>query len=594
MRPLAARLLPGLIPALLLATPLHAIETIEALDHDHEAEAEAAPAAQPAAGAVAPAPARAEADMPLDPRFSPDRFKADVAFLADDLLEGRDIGSRGHEIAARFVAQRFAALGLQPMGDAGPDGTRGWLQRITFQKTSYTKDPAGLEITGAKGKLAFEHGKQVLVSASANDRALDVSAPLVFVGYGIDDARVGINDYAKLDVKGKIVVVLSGFPVGMPSEVGANLSATKAQMAERHGAIGVITLGTNASLKVRPWERSIRTALTPRYAWVGTDGRANEAAPGVRLAAAVNDEAAAALLAGAPRTLAQIRAEADKPGGRPKGFPLKTSVRGFVSSTAERITSPNVVALLPGADAALKSEYVVLSAHLDHLGTGAPKPGEAATADRIFNGAMDNAAGVATTLAVARAMANEPAPRRSVLFVVTTGEERGLLGADYFANHPPVPAAGIVGNVDLDMPVLLYPFTDLVAFGADHSTLGPIVAAAVKPMQVGLSPDPMPAETLFVRSDHYRFVRKGVPAVFLATGFANGGEQAFGTFLAKDYHQPTDDLNLAWNWRAGARFAEANYRITVGLANGDKAPQWYAGDYFGETFAPQATKAPRP
>jgi len=306
---------------------------------------------------------------------------------------------------------------------------------------------------------------------------------------------------------------------------------------------------------------------------------------------AVSDEAAAALLAGAPRTLAQIRAEADKPGARPKGFALKTTLRGFVASKCERITSPNVVALLPGSDAKLKDEYVVLSAHLDHLGVAEPKPGDAPGKDRIYNGAMDNGAGVATTLAVARAMSNEPAPRRSVLFVITTGEERGLLGADYYAVHPTVPAAAIVGNVDLDMPVLLYPFTDVVAFGSDHSTLGPIVAAAVKPMQLGLAPDPMPAETLFVRSDHYRFVRKGVPAVFLATGFANGGAKAFGDFLATTYHQPADDMNQAWNWRAGARFAEANWRITLGMANGEAPPQWYKGDYFGETFAPAAAKA---
>ncbi|MBC2667920.1 M28 family peptidase [Novosphingobium piscinae] len=553
-------------------------------------EAEPTPGPAPAA-ATAP---RAEAELPLDPRFAPERFRADVAFLADDLLEGRDIGSRGHEIAARFVAQRFAALGLEPLGDRDAAGQRGWLQRITFQKTSYTQDPAGFEITGPAGTRRFAHGQEVIIAASANAPELDLTAPLVFAGYGIDDPRVGINDYARLDVKGKIVVVLRGYPTGMPSEVGANLSATKAQMAERHGAIGVITLATNASLKVRPWERLIRTASTPSYAWVGPDGRANEAAPGIRLAGAVNDEAAAALLAGAPRSLAQIRAEADKPGARPRGFALRTTLRGFVHSRSERITSTNVVALLPGGDPALRGEHVVLSAHLDHLGITPPRPGASPGADTINNGAMDNAAGVATTLAVAQAMATEPAPRRSVLFVVTTGEERGLLGADYFATHPTVPAASIVGNVDLDMPVLLYPFTDVIAFGADHSTLGPIVADAVRPMQLTLSPDPMPAETLFVRSDHYRFVRKGVPAVFLATGFANGGAKAFGDFLAKDYHQPSDDLGLAWNWRAGARFAEANWRITRAMANRDAPPLWYQGDYFGDTFAPGAPKAPRP
>ena len=578
----------ALIPALALlaACPAHAVETVEANEEAFVEGAAPPPAPQ------ASAPLRAEADLPLDPRFSADRIKADIAFLSDDLLQGRDVGSVGHEIAARFVAQRFAALGLTPMGDIGPDGQRGWLQRITFQKTEYAQGPAGIEISGPKGKTAFEHGKQVIIGASANEPHLDLTAPLVFVGYGIDNEALKINDYAGLDVKGKIVVLLRGYPTGMASEEGAHLSATKAQMAQAHGAIGVITLATNASAKVRPWAKALQYAFNPSYAWVGPDGKVNEGAPGIRTGILASDEAAEALLAGSPQTLAQIRAQADKPGARPKGFALKTTLHAFVNSKGSRVTSPNVVAMLPGGDARLKDQTVVLSGHLDHLGVGDAKPGEAAGKDRIYNGAMDNAAGTATTLEVARVMvADKAPPRRSVVFLISTAEEKGLLGADYYANHPSVPAASIVGNVDLDMPVLLYPFTDVIAYGADHSTLGPIVASAVKPMQVALAPDPMPAETIFVRSDHYRFVRKGVPAVFLATGWANGGGKAYGDFLAHTYHQPADDMNQAWNWRAGARFAEANYRITRAMADGDTPPLWFKGDFFGATFAPAAPKA---
>jgi len=584
--PSVAKFSACLIPALLLASPARAIESVEASEALYE-EAGAPVAAKSAAKAEAPI--RAEADLPLDPRFSPERIQSDIAFFADDLLEGRDVGSKGHEIAARFVAQRFASLGLTPMGDMGPDGKRGWLQRITFQKTSYADGPAGMEITGPKGKVSFEHGKQVMVSVSANEPKLDMAAPMVFVGFGVDNALLGIDDYKGLDVKGKIVVVLRGYPAGVASEEGAHLSATKAQMAQAHGAIGVITVATNASAKVRPWEKALQYAFYPSYAWVGEDGKANEPAPGIRLAGSVSDEAASALLAGGPRTLAQIRAEVDK-GGRPKGFVLQNSLRAFVNSKIERVTSPNIVAMLPGSD--LKDQTVVLSGHLDHLGVGAAKPGDAPDKDRIYNGAMDNAAGSATTLEVARVLSEDKkGPRRSVVFLISTAEEKGLLGADYYANHPTVPAASIVGNVDLDMPILLYPFTDVVAYGADHSTLGPIVAAAVKPMQVSLSPDPIPAETIFVRSDHYRFVRKGVPAVFLATGYANGGAAANEAFLAKTYHQPNDDMNQAWDWRAGARFAEANYRITRAMADGDTPPLWFKGDFFGDTYASGAAKA---
>ena len=552
--------------------------------------------AAPAPLAAAPAPAqptlKAEAELPLDPRFSGERIAADVGFLADDLLEGRDTGSRGHEIAMRFVAARFAALGLVPMGDMGADGQRGWLQRITFQKTEYADAPAGLAFSGPDGQRRFDHGKEVIVSVNPNVATVDLTAPLVFVGYGIDNARVGINDYAGLDVKGKVVVVLRGYPQGMPSEVGAHLSSSKARMAAAHGAVGVITLGTNASLKVRPWARTVQFASRPGFDWIGPDGKARDEAPGIVLNAQVSDEAAAALLAGAPRTLAQIRAEADKAGARPHGFALKTTVHGFVSSRTSRVSSANVVAMLPGGDPLLAKQTVVLSGHLDHIGISPARPGDAPDKDRINNGAMDNAVGSATTMEVARVMvADKTAPRRSVLFVVTTGEEKGLLGADYYARFPTVAKASIVGNVDLDMPILLYPFTDLIAYGAEHSTLGAQVAAAVAPMNVALSPDPEPAETIFVRSDHYMFVKQGVPAVFLGTGYANGGGAASRAFLDKIYHQPGDDMNQAWNWRAGARFAEANWRITRAMADADAPPRWLQGDFFGETFAPEAEKA---
>jgi Zn-dependent M28 family amino/carboxypeptidase len=235
---------------------------------------------------------------------------------------------------------------------------------------------------------------------------------------------------------------------------------------------------------------------------------------------------------------------------------------------------------------------VVLSAHLDHLGVSPVKDGEPAGTDHVYNGALDNAAGIATLLEVARAMAAHP-PRRSVLFLASTGEEKGLIGSEYFARHPTVALPRIVGNVDLDMPLLLYPFTDVVAFGAQHSTLGAIVAAAVQPMGIALAPDPMPEQGIFTRSDHYQFVKQGVPAVFLATGFANGGEKAWGAFLGGPYHHADDDLKQAIDWQSGARFAEANYRITRSMADGDEPPLWLQGDFFGDTFAPQAPRAPR-
>ena len=263
-------------------------------------------------------------------------------------------------------------------------------------------------------------------------------------------------------------------------------------------------------------------------------------------------------------------------------------------SVTRRVTSPNVVAILPGSDPALKAQYVVLSAHLDHIGISPARPGDKPDTDRINNGALDNAAGIATMLEVARASAEAPVrPRRSIIFLASTGEEKGLLGADYYARHPSVPITAIVGNVDLDMPLLLYHFTDVTAFGADHSTLGPIVAKAVAPMGLRLSPDPMPEESIFVRSDHYMFVKQGIPAVFLATGFANGGEKQWGKFLSGAYHHPDDDMNQKIDWESGARFAEANYRIMRAMADADSVPLWYDKDFFGDIFAPGAARAKR-
>ena len=521
------------------------------------------------------------------PVFTPEAVRSHVEFLSDDLLEGRDIGSRGHEIAARYVASEFDALGLKPAGD---DGT--WYQRITFQKTSPGETPASLVVAGPAGSTTFAQGENVIISPSALERTVDFTAPLVFVGYGIDDDAAGIHDYRGLDVDGKIVVALSGYPDGIGSEVGAHLNSSKEEMAAAHGAVGFLTLPTRARMKTRPWEMLRHYADGSRYTWVGPDGKPFVEAPAIRGSGTLNTPAADAIFAGAKHSLAEVLDEAAREGAKPQGFPLNTRARIQSSSSAATITSPNVAAMLPGTDPELKDQYVVLSAHLDHIGIADPKPGDKPGTDRINNGALDNAAGISTMLEVARAFveSGDP-PRRSIVFLASTGEEKGLLGADYYAQHPTVPADKIVGNVDLDMPLLLYPFTDVIAFGANHSTLGPLVAKAVAPMGITLSPDPMPEQGIFVRSDHYMFVKQGVPAVFLATGYANGGEKAWKGFLGGNYHHPGDDMSQPIDWKSGARFAEANYRITRAMADRDTPPRWYEGDYFGNLFAPDAIKA---
>jgi hypothetical protein len=520
-----------------------------------------------------------------EPEFSPGRIKAIVAFLADDLLEGRDTGSRGHEIAALYVASRFAGFGLVPAGKNG-----GWLQPVTLAETRAGATPARVTITGKAGSQSWLNATDAIVGLSQTEKATDVAADLVFAGFGIDAPAQGFKDYAGIDVRGKIVVVLSGIPKGPPSEVLAHLGTRKAAMAAARGAIGIVTIATLDSARRRPWTRLQQSAGQPRMTWVAADGTPHVDAGALKASAVLNDPAAAAAFAGAKVPLAKILADADRMGGKPKGFALETSIRIEATAQQRTLQSPEVVGLLPGSDPVLKDEYVVLMAHLDHLGIRDGKPG-----DNIYNGALDNAAGVAVMLEVARAFATDGTrPKRSILFVANTAEEKGLLGAEAFANDPPVPIEQITSVVDLDQPLLLYDFTDVIAFGGDHSTMGTAISRALEGTGVVLAPDPMPAETVFVRSDHYTFVKRGVPALLLATGFANGGKAAWEHFLKVDYHQPSDDMTLPINWQAGAKYARVNYRITRELADVATRPRWYAGDYFGDTFAPTSPKVPRP
>ena len=509
--------------------------------------------------------------------FAPERFRAHVAFLADDLLEGRDTGTRGYDIAARYVATGFEGLGLRP-------GTRdgSWFQRVPFVRFGMTA-PARLTIGGQ----TFAQGEGVSFRQSPIAGRTELSGPAVFAGYGIEARAFGLDDYRRLDVRGKVVVVLDGTPQGLPSDVAAHLNGEKRRLAARRGAVGLITLRTPAAATRAPM-RSSRLP-DPGIGWVDPEGRPFSDSPGLRFVANADPAAGEALFRGARRSFAEVMAEAARPGTRPRGFVLRQTVSFERDSVNSELASSNVVAILPGTDPALAGEYVMLMAHLDGLGVR-----ESGEGDRIRNGAMDNATGIATLLEVARQMSRPGnRPRRPVLFAAVTAEERGLLGAQYLARNPVVEGR-VVGVVNLDMPILTYNFSDVIAFGAEHSTLGPIVARAAARMNVALADDPLPEQGLFTRSDHYMFVREGIPSVFLMTGFSGEGAERFRSFLANEYHSPRDDMSLPFDWNAGARFAELNYLIAREIADASEAPRWYRGSFFGAAFAPDAPKAPPP
>ena len=543
------------------------------------------------AGGLALVLAAAPAITAPAPVFSPASIEANVTYLADDLLEGRETGTRGHEIAARYVAAQFASYGLQP---GGKDGS--WFQRVTLQEARLTDNvPARVTIAGAGKSQSWANATDVILGPSQLHPVTNIEAPVVFVGFGLDAPAQGFDDYAGLDVRGKIVAVLSGIPKGPPDEIWAHLATQTGKMAAARGAIGMVSIPTIESEALRPWAKSLPYAKRPRLTWLQPDGKPFVSAPGILGGASLNAVSAAALFAGAPVSLAAVQAEADKVdakgfGGRPKGFALATTVHIEASSATRQITSPNVIGRITGSDPKLRDEYVVLMGHLDHLGIRPEREG-----DKIYNGALDNAAGTAMLLEVARAFGKDAKkPRRSLLFVASTAEEKGLLGAEGFANDPSVPIGSIVSVVDLDQPMLLYDFTDVIAFGGDHSTMGAVIAKAAAQAGVKVAVDPMPAQTIFVRSDHYTFVKRGVPAVMLATGYGNGGEAAWTKFLSTNYHQPSDDLSQPINWAAGAKFAKVNYLVARDIANAPERPRWYAGDYFGATFAPDAPTAKRP
>ena len=510
--------------------------------------------------------------------ITPESMRAHVEFLASDALEGRETGTRGYDIAAEYVASRFRAMGMQPVSD------KGWFQQVPFNANLNDEKAAKFSINGRD----FALRQDVRFGPSRKSGTEVIEGDVVFAGFGIDDPKNGQNDYKGIDARGKIVAVLAGFPKGMPSDIGAHYGRSKAKMAEARGAFGVITIRTLETERTRPWARTLNDPQHPSMGWALPDGSSFDEAPAIRFSAQLGDAAAEELFAKAPKKLAAILAEADKEKGRPKGFKLKANAKIERTTSSNTVNSPNVIGIIPGSDPALAGEYVLLMAHLDHNGVEATKVG-----DKIFNGAMDNASGTATLLEAARALASGPKPRRTVVFAAVTAEERGLLGSDYLARHPVVTGGKVVAVVNLDMPILLYDFQDVIAFGAEHSTMGDAVARAAVTQGVSLSPDPLPAEGLFTRSDHYSFVKQGVPSVFLMTGFKNGGEQQFQDFLKTHYHKVSDDLALPFDWNAAAKFARLNTAIAAEIANAPTAPRWYSDSFFGKTFAPAATKAER-
>jgi hypothetical protein len=513
--------------------------------------------------------------VPAAAQFRTDAIRAHVTFLASDLLEGRGTATRGHRIAAEYVASQYALAGLEP----GANGS--WYQDVPFLETiPGAASTVTLTLQGSRTPVTLKIFEDFTSYGDPLHTAHDVEAPVIYVGYGVTAPDQKYDDYAGVDVKGKIVAIFNGAPSRFPNAVRAHHSSSlrKVENAAAHGAAGLITLSSPRDVQRVPWDRSVRQAKLGSMTWVDPSGAPRGVFPTLSSSVTFGADATRRLLGNDADAIFTAIGN-----GTPKPRKLPFVAGLHLVSTHGTKTSPNVVGLVRGSDPKLRDEYLVYSSHLDHLGISEPADGDA-----INNGAFDNASGIACMIEMARALAIAK-PRRSILFLATTGEEKGSKGADYFANNPPVPVDQLVGDINIDMLVMTHRTRDLVAYGAETNDLGDLARGIATQMNVELSPDPFPEEVIFVRSDQIAFVRRGIPAIYIGLGFKAvdpkvDAEAEFAHWLRTRYHSPKDDLQQPIDWSAALLLTEFEYRLGLAAANRDARPKWNPGDFFGITF----------
>lgn len=511
------------------------------------------------------------------PEISADRIKAHMTFLADDAMMGRNTGSKEYTIAANYVATQYKLMGLKPMGDNGS-----YFQTVNFAQYMLDGDKSAMSMMagGKMTNLSFGTDYIYIPSVSHPNRAVKADE-VVFVGYGTAAEVKG------MDLSGKVVAYLSG------------------KRSAVDGAKASIILRNDAREKRSPYARVAAYYKNSGSSMMNPEGKpmGGRGVEGAHVSAILNNKVSQSFAKAAGMDLEAMTKMADAKGFKPTSMKVSVDLAA-VTKIGKSVNSPNVVAVMEGSDPKLKDEYVIISAHLDHVGAGEANCHKRANdtskkGDVICNGAMDNASGISTMLEAANAFTKGKAPRRSVMFIALTAEEKGLLGAKYFTEYPTVPLKQIAADVNLDMPILTYNFADVVAFGGEHSTIGEKAAKALAKIGVGLAEDPMPEQNLFRRSDHYMFVLKGVPSVFLMSGPNEVGQPAgeglkkFKKFLNTNYHSPADDLSQPLLWDVAAKFSLAKYLIISEIANADDRPLWYEGNEYGDKYAPNAPKAPK-
>ena len=501
--------------------------------------------------------------------FDGNSWWSHVKFLADDSLEGRDTGSEGLRKAQAYAVEQFKKAGVEPAG------TDGFYQPISF--TEYALDEAksslALVTNGETKPLSF--ADDAFFSTRSTRESVKLTAPLVFIGYGLKIPEKNLDELAGLDLKGKIVVYLYGSPEDIPTALASHYqtASERWKFLKAAGAIGAIVVLNPASMDI-PWSR---TSANRNHPSMDLTGEEFNETPGLQAGIVFNPESAESLFAGSGHTFAEIAALGKDRKTLPH-FALVTSLKADATVISRKVESANVVGKLIGSDPALKNEYVVLSAHIDHIGIGASING-----DKIYNGAMDDGSGSALEMDMAASLKAHPEKLgRSVIFLLVTAEEKGLLGSKYFAEHPTVPIKSIVADINMDMFLPIVPLKILRIQGIQESDLGSSAAKIAESMGIKPIADPEPLRNAFIRSDQYSFIKKGVPAVKADVGFELGTpeQKIFKEWLTNRYHAPSDDVNQPVDLRAAATYEEFTRRLLIATANEPTRPKWKTESFF--------------
>jgi Zn-dependent M28 family amino/carboxypeptidase len=526
-------------------------------------------------GAAPPAAVFSPAEKAAAASITAERLRAHIRYLADDLLEGRGPGSRGDRLAQAYIATQMEAMGLLP---AGPDGS--WFQPFDIVGVDTENPPTTLFRKGSDSVQLKYHDEFIASSGVQAPAARLEDAELVFVGYGIVAPEYGWDDFKGQDMKGKVLVVMNNDPEDDPALFAGKTRlyygrwTYKYEQAARTGAAGAIIVHTTPSAGYG-WN-VIQTS------WEGEQFGVPQEGPQLQVKAWLTEDAAKKVARLGGQDLDALRAAAQKKDFKP--VPLGVSWSLALANTVSRTQTANVLGRLPGSDPVLSKDAVVFSAHHDHLGT---KKDAKAGEDAIYNGAKDNASGVAALLTIAEAMRNlKPRPKRSIVFAAVAAEEQGLLGATYFAAHPTLPPGRMAANINIDGINTFGRTKDIAMIGLGKSSLDAWIKQIVAAQGRVVVGDQFPDRGFFYRSDQFALARIGVPAAYFDAGVevigkpAGWGKEQQEKYEATDYHQPSDELRPDWEFAGGVEDVQLHFYLGAKVANAAKAPVWNKGDEF--------------